>query len=168
MNDEVSVSLPVVDLQVCEIETNPTQVDNFVTQGTVTLVGRLRELQKRIRTDYLNDHKRRAIMNICELPGGRLNTTPAVEYAVPTPGMDPCTGKASRNYHIPKELRGELQEITDKMLRDMIIRYSSSPLKSPILLVKKKEDASRKEKSLSVVDFFHLNEVTVGYSYPHN
>jgi hypothetical protein len=53
--------------------------------------------------------------------------------------MDPCTGRTSRNYHIPEELRGELQEIIDQMLRYMIIRYSSSPLNSPILLVKNKK-----------------------------
>ena len=166
MNDEVSVSLRVVDLEECEIETNPTHVDNFVTQGTVRLVDGLRELRKRIRADHLNDHERRAITNICELPGNKLTTTPGVEHAVPTPRMDPCTGRASRNYQILEEIRGELQGIIDQMLRDMVTRYSSSLWNSPIIMMKKKEYASRKEKLLLVVDFRRFNEVTVGFSYP--
>jgi hypothetical protein len=36
MNDEVSVSLPIVDLEECEFETNTVQVANFVAQGAVT------------------------------------------------------------------------------------------------------------------------------------
>jgi len=52
------------------------------------------------------------------------------------------------------------------MLRDKIIRHSNSPWNSPIILVKKKEDASKKEKWWLVVDFRSLNEVTVGDSCP--
>jgi hypothetical protein len=53
------------------------------------------------------------------------------------------------------------------MLRDKIIRQSNSPWNLPIIPVKKKEDASKKEKWQFVVDFRHLNEVTVGDSYPY-
>jgi len=66
MNGEVNVSLPLVDLEEYEIETNAMQVDNFVAQGAVTREDRLRELRKRIRTDHLNDLERRAVMNIFE------------------------------------------------------------------------------------------------------
>jgi hypothetical protein len=52
------------------------------------------------------------------------------------------------------------------MLRDKIIRHSSSPWNSTILLVKKEEDAYKKEKWRLIVHFRRLNEVTVGYSYP--
>jgi hypothetical protein len=52
------------------------------------------------------------------------------------------------------------------MLCDKIIRHSNSPRNSPIILVKKKEDASKKEKWRLVIDFRRLNEVTVGDSYP--
>jgi len=94
-----------------------------------------------------------------------ITTTTAIEHAIPTPGIDPCRGIASRNYQIPEALKGELQSIVNQMLRDKIIRHSSSPWNSPIILVKKKEDAS-KEKWRLVVDFRRLNEVTVGDSYP--
>jgi len=66
MDEEVNVSLPIVDLEEYEIETNAMQVDNFVAQGAVTREDRLRELRNRIRTDHLNDLERRAVMNIFE------------------------------------------------------------------------------------------------------
>ena len=113
-------------------------------------------------------------MNICEycidifrLPGDNLTTTTAIEHAIPTPGLDPCRGIASRNYQIPEALQGELQDIIDQMLRDKIIKHSNSPWISPIILVKKKENASKKEKCWLVADFLRLNEVTVGDSYAY-
>jgi hypothetical protein len=106
-------------------------------------------------------------MNICEyydifrLPWDNLTTT-AKEHTIPTPGIDPCRGIASRNYLIPEALKGELQNIIVQMLHDKIIRHLNSPWNSPIILVKKKEDASKKEKWRFVVEFCRLNEVTVG------
>jgi len=90
-----------------------------------------------------------------------ITTTTAIEHAIPTPGIDPCRGIASRNYQIPEALKDELQSIVNQMLRDKI-RHSSSPWNSPIILV---EDASKKKWRL-VVDFRRLNEVTVGDPYP--
>jgi hypothetical protein len=112
-------------------------------------------------------------MNICEyynifkLPGDNLTTT-AIEHAIPTPRVDPYRGIGSRIYQIPDALKGELRGIIEQMLRDKIIRLSNSPWNSPIVLVKKKEDALKKEKWRFVVDFRCLNEVTVrnSYSYP--
>ena len=63
-------------------------------------------------------------------------------------------------------MKGELQDIIDQMLRDKIIGHSTSPWNSLIIFVKKKEDASKKDKWRLVVDFRRLNEVTVGDSYP--
>ena len=65
-DEEVSVTLPTAILEEGEIEINATKVDNFVVQRAVSWEDRLRELQKRIRTDHLNDQERRTIMNICE------------------------------------------------------------------------------------------------------
>jgi hypothetical protein len=112
-------------------------------------------------------------MNICEysndifkLLGDKLTTMTAIEHAIPTPGIDPCREIASRNNQIPIAFSGELQGITDQMLPDNIIRHSNSLWNSPIILVKQKEDASKKEKWWLVVDFHHLNEVVVHNSYP--
>jgi hypothetical protein len=101
-------------------------------------------------------------MSICEyyndifrLPGDNLTTTTAIEHAIPTPGIDPCRGIASRNYQKLGALKGELQSIVNQMLGDKIIRHSSSPWNSPLIIVKK-EDASKKEKWQLVVDFRRL------------
>jgi hypothetical protein len=111
-------------------------------------------------------------MHICEhydifkLPGDKLTTTTAAEHAIPTPGVDPCRGIASRNYHVPDALKGKLEKIIDQMFRDKIIRHTNSPWNSPVLLVRKKQDASNKEKWRLVVDFRRLNKVTIGDSHP--
>jgi hypothetical protein len=89
-----------------------------------------------------------------------------VEHVIPSPNIDPCRGIASRNYGIPEALKGELKQITEQMLEDKIIRHSTSPWNSPIILVKKEEDASGKQKWRLVVDFRKLNDVTVGDSFP--
>jgi hypothetical protein len=54
---------------------------------------------------------------------------------------------------IPEALNGELQNAIDQMLSDKIIRHSNSPWNTPIILLKKKEDASKKDKWRLVVDF---------------
>jgi len=41
INDEVSVSLPIVGLEECEIEANTIQVDTFIAQGAVMREDRL-------------------------------------------------------------------------------------------------------------------------------
>jgi hypothetical protein len=143
--EEVSLSLPVVVLEECDVQNNAIRVETFVAQEAVAEESRLRELRKRIRTDHLNDQERRSIMNICEyyndifrLPGDKLTTTTAIDHSIPTPGIDPCRGIASRNYLIPDTLKDELQGIIHQMLSDKIIKYSKSPWNSPIILVKKK------------------------------
>jgi hypothetical protein len=108
--------------------------------------------------EYCND--------IFKLPGDNLTTTTASEHAIPTPGSDPCRVRASRNYQIPETLKDELQRTIHQMLHDKIIRHSNSPWNSLVILVKKKEDASKKEKLRLVFGFRSLNEVTVGDSYP--
>jgi hypothetical protein len=81
----------------------------------------------------LNDVERRSIIIICEdifhSSRDELTTATNAEHAIPTPGIDPCRGIASRNYRIPEALKGELNQITDSMLEDRVIRYSTDPWK---------------------------------------
>jgi hypothetical protein len=171
-DQEIKISLPKVGLEDYQEET--AQITVISNAGTHSTADRVRELRKRIRVEHLNDAESRSIVRICEdyndifhLSGDKLTTTTAAEHAIPTPGIDPCRGIiASRNYRIPEALKGELNQITDRMLNDKIIRHSTSPWNSPIILVKKKEDASGKQKWRLVVDFRRLNEVTIGDSYP--
>jgi len=172
-NEEVNLLLSVVELEECEGEFNEIQEDTFIAQSAVSREDRLRELRKRIRTDHLNNQEKRTIMNICEyyddifrLPGDKLTTTTVIEHAIAIPGIDPCRRIESRNYPKPEALKGELQAIIDQMLRDKIIRHSTGPWNSHIVLTKKKEDEYKKEKWRSVVNFRRLNELTVGDFYP--
>jgi hypothetical protein len=75
----------------------------------------------------------------------------AIKNAKPTCGIDPCRGIASRNYQIPEALNAELQGIIDQMLHDNIIRHSNSPWNPSIILMEKKENASKREKWQLVV-----------------
>jgi len=52
------------------------------------------------------------------------------------------------------------------MLKDEIIRTSTSQWNAPLLVVPKKADASGKPKLRVVIDFRKLNELTIGDSFP--
>jgi hypothetical protein len=115
----------------------------------------------------LNDVERRFIIRICEdyndifhSSRDELTTATAAERAIPTPGIDPYRGIASINYRIPEALNGELIQITDKMSEDRVMRHSTGPWISPIILTKKEVDASGKQVEV------RFNGVTVGDSYP--
>ncbi|KAF9763839.1 Retrovirus-related Pol polyprotein from transposon [Nosema granulosis] len=64
-------------------------------------------------------------------------------------------------YRMSRELEEEADKIIKKYIEDGIIRESSSPWRSPIVLVKKKNGEYR-----PCVDYRRLNEVTVRDSYP--
>jgi len=100
------------------------------------------------------------------LPGDRLTFTIAAEHAIPTPAIDPTPGINTKPYGIPELHREEVQRQTNQMLHDGIIKPSTSPWNSPILVIPKKADASGKKKWKIVVDFQKLYEVTIGDSFP--
>jgi hypothetical protein len=138
--------LPIVDLEQFDTETLGLQVGTINTQTELSIENGLRELRKKLGRDHLNDEERLSVKRICEdyndifhLPGDRLTTRTAVEHVIPTPSIDSCRGIASRNYRIPEALKGEPRQITEQMLKDKIIRHSTSPWNSPIILVKKKD-----------------------------
>jgi hypothetical protein len=166
---EIEITMPTVNLEHCEAET--TLIGTINSQDVID--DRLRELGGKIRTDHLNDEERRSVLRICEdyndlfhLPGDKLSTTPAIEHAIPTPSIYPCRGILNKNYRIAEAIKDEQKQITEQMLKDKIMRHSVSPWNSPIILVKKKEDASKRQKWRLVVDFRRLNDVTVGDSFP--
>jgi hypothetical protein len=139
---EMKVSLPVVGLEGYQEKTTQITVVNFEDIHSTKV--RLRELRERIRTEHLSVVERRSIVRICEVyndiflfSGEKLTSTTAAEHAIPTAGIDPCRGIASRIFRIPEAIKGKLNQITTKMLEDKIIRHSTSPWNSPIILVKK-------------------------------
>ncbi|KII71135.1 Retrovirus-related Pol polyprotein [Thelohanellus kitauei] len=67
---------------------------------------------------------------------------------------------SSRPYRIPIHLKHEIDNQIDKMVKYGIIRESSSPWCSPVLLVKKKDDTWR-----FCVDFRKINAITIKDHY---
>jgi hypothetical protein len=102
------------------LQEETTQITVIINADIRNTEDGLREIRKRIRVEHVNDVERRSNVRICEgyndilhLPGDILRTTMAAEYAIPSPGIDPCSGIASRNYRIPEAVKGELNQITD-------------------------------------------------------
>ncbi|KAF0704556.1 Uncharacterized protein FWK35_00031352, partial [Aphis craccivora] len=60
----------------------------------------------------------------------------------------------------------EIDTQIKQMEKDDIIEPSFSPWNAPLLLVKKKLDASQEEKFRIVVDFRALNNVTINEYHP--
>jgi len=71
-----------------------------------------------------------------------------------------------RPYRLPYSQLAEIKQQLDKMHQDGIIDPSSSFWNAPLLLVKKKIDASGKEKFRIVIDFRALNQVTLNKFHP--
>jgi hypothetical protein len=100
------------------------------------------------------------------LPGDKLTFTTAVEHSISSPTLDPAQGINTKPYRIPEIHREEVEKQTEKMLRNGIIVFSSSPWNSPILVIPKKADALGRKKWRIVVDFRKLNDVMIGDSFP--
>jgi hypothetical protein len=83
----------------------------------------LQELKYRLTVEHLNDADRRPTGRSFEDCNDRFHssrskptTTLTSKHAIPTPGIEPYRGIASINYKLLGALKGELDQITDKML----------------------------------------------------
>ena len=123
-----------------------------------------------IRTSHLSGSRKKLLENIVDRhrnlfadPDESLTYTTRVVGEIRTTTENPVY---SRNYPYPMALKSVVDCEIDKLLRDQIIRPSRSPYNSPIWIVPKKQDASRKDKYRVVVDFRKLNTVTIADKYP--
>lgn len=83
----------------------------------------------------------------------------AHDHSIPIiPGSQPVN---SRPYRCPYFQKEEIEKLTRDMLDAGIIRNSSSPYASPVLLVKKKDNSWR-----MVIDYRALNSITIKNKYP--
>ena len=95
--------------------------------------------------------------NIFTFSGDKLGRTERIEHRINT-GDSPPIRQAVRR--IAQDQRNVIKEQVNEMLKNGIIRPSTSPWSSPVVLVKKKDGSWR-----FCVDFRKLNDVTIMDSY---
>jgi hypothetical protein len=89
-----------------------------------------------------------------QLPPRRLH-----DYKIPLlPGAQPVK---ARPYRYAPHQKDEIERQIHQMLRQGIIRHSTSPFASPVLLVRKKDGAWR-----FCMDYRQLNAITVKHKHP--
>lgn len=125
---------------------------------------------KQLRLDHLNQEEKAAIRSLCyeyrdifhceKIP---LSFTSEIKHCIKTTDNIPVYIKP---YRLPFESQKEVQKQVEDLLEQGIIRPSTSPWSSPILIVPKKSDASGKKKYRMVVDYRRLNDKTIDDRYP--
>ncbi|KAL4153415.1 hypothetical protein QTP88_001248 [Uroleucon formosanum] len=150
----------------CNIDTDVNEINNLNINSE-----RINKIRNLIRSDHLNLEERESIIKICEeyadifyLENDYLTITTAAEHVIRLPKDTPPIHK--RPYRVPFSQQKTIQEQIEQMERDDIIEISMSPFNAPLLLVKKKADASGKEKFRIVIDFRALNNVTINEFHP--
>lgn len=71
-----------------------------------------------------------------------------------------------RPYRLRERHKHEVKREIEEMLRDKIIRPSVSQWNTPLLVVPKKPDTNGQPRSIVVIDFRKLNDLTIGDSFP--
>lgn len=132
---------------------------------------RVNRILNLIRSDHMNVEEKQSIFEICEqyaeifhLEGDRLTFTNAAEHVINLNHNQQLIYQ--RPYRLPHSQQAEIKNQLDKIEQDGIIEPSNSPWNTPLLLVKKKADASGKEKFRIVIDFRKLNQVTLNEFQP--
>ena len=147
---DITIDSPHVEIE--EIDDERDGASLIPPRSEVETKDRLSKLRDELRTDHLSNEERDSPVNICEefndilhLPGDTLTFTTATEHTTPTPTIDPMRGINTKSYGIPEIYREEVQKQTEQMLRDGIVVPSSSPWNSPMLVIRKKTNASGKK-----------------------
>jgi len=146
----------------CDAQQTITQNDK------ITRVNKIKQL---IRSDHMDNEQRQSILEICEyyqdifhLTGDTLTYTDTLTHKIKIPENQEPIYK--RPYRLPHAQMAEIDSQIKQMEKDDIIEPSFSPWNAPLLLVKKKLDASQVPKFRIVVDFRALNKVTINEYHP--
>lgn len=127
------------------------------------------EILTNLRTDHLNlEEKQNLIKLICDFRdcfpnSDKLSFTNAIKHEIKTKDDTPVHTKS---YRYPYAMKEEIRKQIDDLIDNGIIVPSISPWTSPVWVVKKKEDASGKEKWRMVIDYRKLNAKTIDDKYP--
>lgn len=132
---------------------------------------RIDKIKTLIRSEHMNEEERNTILKLCEqyseifyLKGDKLTYTDVLEHEIKILSNQPPIYK--KPYRLPHAQKLEIENQIQEMLTNDIIEPSKSPWNAPLLLVKKKMDASGINKFRIVVDFRALNEVTINEFHP--
>jgi len=132
---------------------------------------RIKKIKQLIRSDHMNNEQRQSILEICEqyqeifhLSGDTLTYTDTLKHKINIPENQEPIYK--RPYRLPHAQMAEIDSQIKQMEIDDIIEPSFSPWNAPLLLVKKKLDASQTPKFRIVVDFRALNKITINEYHP--
>jgi len=147
-----------------------THIDSAAYDNRID-IDRAQRVKALIRTDHLEIHERKSIIKICEsyadifhLEGDKLTCTTAAEHVIKVPkDLKPIYKKP---YRLLFSQQPEIERQISQMIDDEIIERSMSPFNAPLILVKKKEEASGKQKFRIVIDFRSLNDVTLNEFHP--
>ena len=127
-------------------------------------------LLNQLRLDHLTEEEREHVINLAlsnrdrfHLEGQKLGAASTVMHRIPTIDDIPVN---IRQYKVPISLKEEVEGQVNELLKDGIIKPSTSPYNSPLWIVPKKMDASGKQKWRLVSDFRLLNEKTITDGYP--
>lgn len=93
----------------------------------------------------------------------KLSFTSEIKHKVNTKHDMPIYSKLYRYPEVHKE---EVNRQIQEMLKDGIIRESTSPYNSPIWIVPKKQDFSNIQKWRIVIDYRKLNDITIEDRFP--
>lgn len=159
----------VIDLKLENFNYKESSVFTYHIENTIPK-DRINVLFQNLRLDHLNIEEKKAITTLCKtyndifhLPGDALTYTDAIEHSITTTTPTPTRSKI---YRLPKVHEEEVNTQVNKMLKENLIRPSTSPYNAPLWVVPKKRDASGIQKWRVVVDYRKLNEITVGTQFP--
>ena len=138
---------PRVNFDVSEIEEEGGHVDRISKVINSLHVAQLNTQEKDLVLDWA-----KYFSDIFHVYGEILGATHKVQHRIPTTDDIVIVKK---QYHQPPE-----------QLKSEIIAPRRSPYSSPVLIVLKKLDASRKRKYRLVIEYRRLNEKVIGDAYP--
>lgn len=131
---------------------------------------RIKELFEALRWTHLNAEETEHVKNLVienadlfHLPHERLTKTNAVTHTIRTRDEIPTH---TRQYRHPQVHKEEINRQVGELLDRDIIKPSSSPWNSPVLLVAKKADSKGQKRWRMVIDYRKLNEKSLSDAYP--
>ena len=136
-----------------EPETDPdcdedlVEIGGYTAKESIDDVTLASNLTKEQKTEFMNCADQCSNL-FTEAPG----TTSLIEHHINLTTEDPVRSKP---YPLPYSMRAELKKDIDDMIKMGVIRESTSPYSSPVVVVKKKDNTNR-----VYIDYSKLNKLT--------